>query len=52
MGIRKKNEITTSAYYLVCDLAKIFLTSKFSYLLFCNPTQKTEIRTAKTGGNY
>jgi hypothetical protein len=26
----------------VCDLAKIFLTSKFSYLLFCNPTHKTD----------
>jgi hypothetical protein len=30
----------TSAYYLT--LAKIFLTSKFSYLLICNPTYKTE----------
>ncbi len=28
---------------LVCDPAKIFLTSKFVYLLFCNPTHKTEI---------
>jgi hypothetical protein len=28
---------------LVCDPAKIFLTSKFIYLLFCNPTHKTEI---------
>jgi hypothetical protein len=27
---------------LVRDPAKIFLTSKFSYLLFCNPTPKTE----------
>jgi len=26
----------------VCDPAKIFLTSKFSYLLFCNPTRKTK----------
>jgi len=27
-----------------CDLTKIFFTSKFSYLLFCNPTHKTETR--------
>jgi len=26
----------------VCDPAKTFLTSKFSYLLFCNPTHKTK----------
>jgi len=26
----------------VCGLAKIFFTSEFSYLLFCNPTHKTE----------
>jgi hypothetical protein len=30
----------------VCDPAYIFLTSKFSYLLFCNPTHKTENGTA------
>jgi hypothetical protein len=30
----------------VCDPAKIFLTSKFSYLLFCNPTHKTKTGTA------
>ncbi len=30
----------------VCDPAKIFLTFKFSYLLFCNPTHKTETGTA------
>jgi hypothetical protein len=29
----------------VCELAKIILTSKFSYLLFCNPTHITEMRT-------
>jgi hypothetical protein len=28
---------------LVCDPAKIFLTSKFIYLPFCNPAPKTEI---------
>ncbi len=30
----------------VCDPAIIFLTSKFSYLLFCNPIHKTETKTA------
>jgi hypothetical protein len=30
----------------VCDPAKIFLTSKFSYLLFSNLTHKTETGTA------
>jgi len=30
----------------VCDPAKIFLTSKFSYLLFSNPTHKTKSGTA------
>jgi hypothetical protein len=29
----------------VCGLAKIFFTSEFSYLLFCNPTHKTETGT-------
>jgi hypothetical protein len=29
----------------VCDPAKIFLTSKFSYLLFSNPTHKTKTGT-------
>jgi hypothetical protein len=30
----------------LCEPGKIFLTSKFSYLLFCDPTHKTEMRTA------
>jgi hypothetical protein len=30
----------------VCDPAKIFLTSKFSYLLFCNHTHKTKAGTS------
>jgi hypothetical protein len=30
----------------VCDPAKIFFTSMFTYLLFGNPTLKTEIGTA------
>jgi hypothetical protein len=30
----------------VCDPAKIFFTSKFSCVLFCNPTHKTETGTA------
>jgi len=34
----------------VCDPAKIFFTSKFSYLLFCNPTYKTETGTANRWG--
>jgi hypothetical protein len=28
----------------VCDPAKIFFTSKFSYLLFCNPPLKLKLR--------
>jgi hypothetical protein len=38
--------VRASHQSLGCDLAKIFLTSKFSYLDFCNPTHKTETRTA------
>ncbi len=34
----------------MCDLAKIFFTSKFSYVLFCNPTNKTETGTANRWG--
>jgi hypothetical protein len=35
----------------VCDPAKIFFTSKFSYvLLFCNPANRTETGTANTWG--
>ncbi len=34
----------------VCDLAKIFFTSKFSYVPFCNPTHKTETGTANRWG--
>jgi len=30
----------------VCDPGEIFFTSKFSYVLFCNPTNKTETGTA------
>jgi len=30
----------------VCEPAKIFLTSEFSYLLFSNPTHKTKTKTA------
>ncbi len=33
-----------------CDPAQMFFTSKFSYLLFCNPTQKTEPGTANRWG--
>jgi hypothetical protein len=32
------------------DLANIIFTSKFSYLLFCNPTHKTQIGTTNTWG--
>jgi len=32
------------------DPANIFFTSKFSYLLFYNPTHKTQIGTANTWG--
>jgi hypothetical protein len=34
----------------VWDAAKIFFTSKFSYLLFCNPTHQTETGTANRWG--
>jgi len=30
----------------VCDPAKVFFLSEFSYLLFCNPTHKTKTGTA------
>jgi len=33
-------------WYSVCDPAKIFLTSKFSYLRFSKPTYKTKTGTA------
>jgi hypothetical protein len=36
--------------YSVCDPAKIFLTSKFSYLLFSNPTHKTKLELLQIGG--
>jgi hypothetical protein len=31
-------------------IAKIFFTSKFSYVVFCNPTNKTKIGIANSGG--
>jgi hypothetical protein len=34
----------------ICDLAKIFFTSKFSYLFSCNPTNKTETGAANKRG--
>jgi len=34
----------------ICNLAKIFFTSKFSYLLFCNPTHKAETGTTHRWG--
>jgi hypothetical protein len=34
----------------VCESAKIFFTSKFSYVLFCNPTHKTETETTNRWG--
>jgi hypothetical protein len=34
----------------ICDLGEIFFTSKFSSVLFCNPTNKTETGTANRGG--
>ncbi len=38
---------------VVCDPAKIFLTSKFSYLLFCNPAHKKQNwGTANRWGDY
>jgi hypothetical protein len=33
-----------------CDPLKIFFTSKCSYVLFCNPTNKTETGTANRWG--
>jgi hypothetical protein len=38
--------ISSSAAQYVCDPAKMFFTSKFSYLSSCNPTHKTETGTA------
>ncbi len=35
----------------VCDPVKKKFTSKFSYLLFCNPTHKTETGTGKSEGS-
>ncbi len=34
----------------MCDLAKIFFTAKFSYLLFCNPSHKSETGIANRWG--
>jgi hypothetical protein len=34
----------------VCDPANIFFTSKFSYVLFCNPINKSETGTANRWG--
>ncbi len=34
----------------VCDPVKIFFTSKFSYVLFCNPAHKTETGTTNRWG--
>jgi hypothetical protein len=33
-----------------CNPAKLFFTSKFSYLIFCNPTHKTETGIANRWG--
>jgi len=35
---------------LVCDHVKIFFTSKFNYVFFCNLTNKTEIGTTNRWG--
>jgi hypothetical protein len=34
----------------ICDNTKIFFTSKFNYVLFCNPTNKTKIGTTNRWG--
>ncbi len=34
----------------ICDLEKIYFTSKLSYVLFCSPTHKTKTRTSKRWG--
>jgi hypothetical protein len=34
----------------ICDPAKIFFILQFSYLLFCNPTHKSETGKAKNVG--
>jgi hypothetical protein len=39
-----------SQWCSIFETPKIFLTSEFSYLLFCNPTHKTE--RLQTGENY
>jgi len=45
----QSHEILLNKGSSVCDPAKIYFTSKFSYVLFCDPTHKTEIRTARRG---
>jgi hypothetical protein len=39
--------MTASFSWFYRDSTKIFLTSKFTYLLFCNPSHRTETGTAK-----
>jgi hypothetical protein len=38
----KSSSCGRPSYFPTATLAKIFLTSNFNYLLFCNPTHKTE----------
>jgi hypothetical protein len=46
LGLFKLIRASPPVLNRVCDPAKVFLTSEFSYLLFRNPTHKTETRTA------
>jgi hypothetical protein len=41
----------SSGAHSVCDPAKIFFTSKSSYLLLWNPTDKTETETTNRWGS-
>jgi len=45
-SIRTVVDLEHSSSFSVCDYAKIFLTSKCSYVLFSNPTHKTATATA------
>jgi hypothetical protein len=45
--LRRNVKTKASPAVTECDVAKVFLTSKFSYLIFSNPTHKTKTETAR-----
>jgi hypothetical protein len=50
LKVIKENPVSTGAQY--DDPAKIFFTSKFTCLLFCNPTHKAETGTRNMWGSH